>query len=341
MKNKILLLLSILVIVAFAFTACTSAAEETAEEVVEEAAEEAVVEEEAAAETEERGPYTFGVSISTQTAQFFIDVANGIKALAEENGDNVIVYSYETDLELQVSQIDDLVTQGVDAILINFYDQDTANEALKRAVDAGIPIISFESVNSQQDLLVASVLSDDYACGYDLGVTLFEAMGGEGEVASFYWERTPVGQRRSEGFFDALAEYPNIEHVYNIDTDLDSDTVLAAITAMFQNHPNVKGLWSFTEIPSISAANVAESLGIDLLITTVDDTEAQRELVRQGKIYAALDQQPFLMGELAMQAVYDYLDGKEVEAEQHTPIKLITIDNWDEAKYGADYVAEE
>lgn len=339
MKNKIFLLLSILLVVSFAFSACTTADSKTAEEVAEEPAEE-VTEEEAAAETEEKEPYTFGVSISAQTSQFFIDVANGIKALAQKNGDNVIVYTYETDLELQVSQLDDLITQGVDAILVNFYDPDSANEALKRAYDAGIPIVSFESVNSQRDLLVASILSDDYACGYDLGVALFEAMGGEGEVASFYWERVPVGQRRSKGFSDALAEYPNIEHVYNIDTDLDSDTVLAAITAMFQNHPNVKGLWSFTEIPSISAANVAESLGIDLLITTVDDTEAQRELVRQGKIYAALDQQPFLMGELALQAVYDYLDGKEVEAEQHTPIKLITIDNWDEPKYGADFVEE-
>lgn len=267
----------------------------------------------------------FGVVVATQTLDFFIHAVDGIVDYCKEQGVECVVYSYETDLEKHVSYIDDCITQEVDVIFTSFFDCGAADEALKRAQQAGIPVVTFESTPNNQSLVTCSVVSDDYACGYELGCAMFEKLGGKGQVASYCDQSTSVGIRRYEGFEAALKEYPEIEHVTNLDVNCNSDTDagMAAVTSMCQLYPELSGYWSYGENTTIVAVPVFQSLGMDVVVTTVDNSQTLLNYCSAGDIYTCLDQQPYLMGQMAAQQAFKVLANEEVETVTYVPVKLI------------------
>ena len=278
----------------------------------------------------------FGFMTSNPTLQFFVDIADEFEGSLHE-GDSAVSYSFDDDFEKQASTVSDLIAQKVDMIILNCVDADAVKGPLMEADAAGIPVIVYESKTNNPELVKTMVLSDDYACGYEAGQVLAEAMGKQGKVASFCWERSELGQTRLKGLEDAIAEYPDMELVANYDDDTDLDTCLQVVENMLQVHPEITGFYSFTENGGLAAVSVFAAAGRDdIAIATVDSGDSTLQYIADGKIYAGIDQQAGLLGKNIAECAYKYFNGEELEPIVYSPVKVITKDNVSDYGYTAE-----
>ncbi|MCD8046423.1 MAG: sugar ABC transporter substrate-binding protein [Clostridiales bacterium] len=152
----------------------TTVAEDTTED-VSEAVSEAVEEvEEEVAEATTLTDVTIGFSTPSLSIEFCANMEAAVQEACAERGWDVVALDCGTDGATQVSQCEDLISQGVDAILIFPYAPDACASIGADCADAGIPLITVESTIDTYD---AAVLTDMYEVGVAQAEKAMELVG--------------------------------------------------------------------------------------------------------------------------------------------------------------------
>ena len=147
----------------------------------------------------------------------------GAERAAEELGNVQIEWrAPETADQLRQKEIlESFITQRVDGIAISALNGDFLTDTINRAVDAGIPVVTWDS-DAPKSKRVAFYGVDDFASGRIMGEQAIELLNGKGTVAVI----TSVGatnlQRRLEGLRDALKAAPGIQIVEEYDIKEDA-----------------------------------------------------------------------------------------------------------------------
>ncbi|MFD6274126.1 multiple monosaccharide ABC transporter substrate-binding protein [Streptomyces sp. NPDC060209] len=103
---------------------------------------------------------TIGVAMPTKSSERWIsDGANVVKELKAKGYETKLVYG-EDDPDQQVSQIENMITQGVDALIVAAIDNKSLDNVLQQAKDADIPVISY-------DRLILGSENVDYYASFD------------------------------------------------------------------------------------------------------------------------------------------------------------------------------
>ncbi|MER6115720.1 sugar ABC transporter substrate-binding protein [Streptomyces sp. A0642] len=103
---------------------------------------------------------TIGIAMPTKSSERWIsDGANVVKELKAKGYKTKLAYG-EDDPDQQVSQIENMITQGVDALIIAAIDNKSLNNVLQQAKDADIPVISY-------DRLILGTPNVDYYASFD------------------------------------------------------------------------------------------------------------------------------------------------------------------------------
>ncbi|NIF15365.1 sugar ABC transporter substrate-binding protein, partial [Burkholderia sp. Ax-1735] len=106
------------------------------------------------------GNATVGIAMPTKSSERWIsDGANVVKELKSKGYQTKLVYG-EDDPDQQVSQIENMITQGVDALIVAAIDNKSLNNVLQQAKDADIPVISY-------DRLILGTENVDYYASFD------------------------------------------------------------------------------------------------------------------------------------------------------------------------------
>ncbi|AEN09804.1 MULTISPECIES: multiple monosaccharide ABC transporter substrate-binding protein [unclassified Streptomyces] len=106
------------------------------------------------------GGATIGVAMPTKSSERWIsDGANVVKELKAKGYKTKLVYG-EDDPDQQVSQIENMITQGVDALIVAAIDNKSLDNVLQQAKDADIPVISY-------DRLILGTENVDYYASFD------------------------------------------------------------------------------------------------------------------------------------------------------------------------------
>jgi ribose transport system substrate-binding protein len=184
-----------------------------------------------------------------------------IKAEARASGqvDRLTLADRETNAEGQAADVRNLVATGVDAIVLYPADTDTITEALSEAVEAGVVVVS---VGRPIDLEgVYSVTLDQEAYGYLGAKWLFEVLEGEGKVVIMRGQADdPIDTERDAGVKRALAEFPDIEVVFETQTDWDPTTAVEQLNAFLATDKAFDGIWtSGTDSVIVDALKTAEA----------------------------------------------------------------------------------
>ncbi|MEG1984632.1 MAG: sugar ABC transporter substrate-binding protein, partial [Oscillospiraceae bacterium] len=116
--------------------------------------------------------YTFGYVAGNLGSAYFYVGPNATKDYLESLGCTCLISDANADLATQVSQIENFITQAVDAIIINSVDPPSGvSEALQKAAEAGIPVVAVDSFLSDEFTnYLAFVGSDNFKLGYECGV---------------------------------------------------------------------------------------------------------------------------------------------------------------------------
>lgn len=268
--------------------------------------------------------YEIGFVLMHYNNPFMVIMKDAAIARAQELGCTITPIDGQADAAVQISAMENLISKGVDAIILNAVDAVALIPVVEQATQAGIPVICVDStVNT--DVLVSTIHTDNVMAGVYAAGYIVERLNGEGQVAMLNYPPVSSCAERESGLRAVLDLYPGITIVAEelagvppgpIDTAKNMLTANPEIDAFFGiNDPNA--LCIATAIEEMGMAESVFAVGVDGAAEAIDAMKA-------GKPFGATSaQQPALMAEMAVEYVVAYLNGEEVPEVVRIPVTLI------------------
>lgn len=205
--------------------------------------------------------FRIGVSNTVIDDGWRVQMMCSIKAEARAAGavERLTLADRETNAEGQAADIRNLVATGVDAVVLHPAGTDVVADAVSEAIEAGVVVVS---VGRPVDVEgVYSVGTDQEAYGYLGAKWLFERLEGKGKVVIMRGiADDPIDIERDAGVKRALAEFPDIEVVFETQTDWDPTTAVEQINAFLASEEAYDGIWtSGTDSVVVDALKTAEA----------------------------------------------------------------------------------
>jgi len=262
-------------------------------------------------------------------------VVEGFQAAAEEEGWTVNVIDTAGDVAAVISRIEDVVNQGVDAIVINV-DPAQVEAGLQVASDAGIPV--FEMDAGSHPLLITNVTSNGYAMAAETATYVVDRLNGSGGVVMFIFEAFPPVQKRGIIADTIFANNPDITVIDRITPDVtdggiaDSRTQMEAILAANPEPGSIKAVWAAWDQPALGALQAIEAAGRDgegIVIVGIDANPQALDAISAGGNFSASVAQDFAgIGAETADAVSRVLAGETInQSVIYVPTVLVTSAN--------------
>ncbi len=119
---------------------------------------------------------TVGVSMPTKTSQRWIQDGDYCKELLEGQGYEVDLQYGEDQVELQVSQLDNMIAKGVDALIIAPIDGEALTGVLAKAAEENIPVISYDRLIRNSGDVTYYATFDNFLVGVQQGTYIKDAL---------------------------------------------------------------------------------------------------------------------------------------------------------------------
>lgn len=271
---------------------------------------------------------TIGVSLLTREDEFYRQLEAGLRQGAAAHGYALVLNSGDRDLAKQQSQIDDFIVRHVDAIIVCPVDSKGIGPAIQRANQAGIPVFTAD-IAADGGRVVAHVASDNVAGGTLAADYIAKVLGGKGDVGIIGEPDVQSTIDREAGFKQALAAYPGLHLVADLNGSGTRDHALKAADDMLQAHPKLNAIFAINDESALGALSSAQSHHADQLMIVGYDAgaEAQRAIAGGTQLKADVAQQPKQIGEQTIDAIADYLAGKAPPARIAVPVRIVDADS--------------
>lgn len=223
--------------------------------------------------------------------------------------------------------LESYITQRVDGIAISALNGDFLTETINRAIDAGIPVVTWDS-DAPASKRIAFYGVDDLASGRIMGEQAIGLLGGKGKVAVISSLGATNLQKRLEGVREALAKAPGIEIVEVYDIKEDPIRCAEIIATGSRRYPDLAAWISVGGWPVFARNALA---GVDPSKTKVisfDTIDPALDLLREGKVQVLLGQKYFGWGSESVQLLYDIKNGKRPPSPIiNSGVDVVTKDN--------------
>ncbi len=262
--------------------------------------------------------------------EFQVAMLDAAREKATELGVQIVEQDGQGDASKQVSQMEQLISQKVDAIVMAPYDKDACAPAVVKAKEAGIPLIIVNSTVNNMDQAVAYVGSDDKVAGEMAMRELADAIGGSGNIMMI---RGPIGNSaevgRTEGVFAVLEEYPDIQIVVDEPADWDREKAMKLMENKLQGSLEIVGVLAQNDEMAIGAQKAIEAAGKQdqISVIGIDAIADALTAVEEGKLIATVFQDARTQAGKAMEVAVMAAKGETVEHEYYIDFQLITKEN--------------
>lgn len=260
----------------------------------------------------------------------------GAERQAKEYGNVDILWNAPAtaDQLKQKEILESAITQKVDGIAISSLNGDFLTETINKAIDAGIPVITWDS-DAPKSKRYAFYGVDDFAGGRILGEQAVRLLNGKGKVAVI----TSVGatnlQRRLDGMKEALAKAPGIQIVEVFDIKEDTVRCAELIATGTNRYPDLAAWLSTGGWPVFTRNATAAIDPAKTKLISFDTIQPALDLLREGKVSVLLGQKYFGWGSESVKLLYDIKHGKMPPATIiDSGVDLVTKENLD------DYIAK-
>lgn len=270
-----------------------------------------------------------GVSIADQKSLFYIAEADGIKAAAKEAGVEIVLLSADNNSTQQVNQVNDLITQGVDALIFTAQDATAAAAGVRAANRADIPVIAVDQKpEGGEGKLATYIATDSVKAAEELCTWMFQKMGGSGEIGILQGVLGSTAElQRSEGCDKALAKNPGIKVVAKQSANWDETEGYKAAQNMLQANPGIKAIFGESDAMGLGAAKAAKDAGRDIIAVGIDGFPTMIQAIKDGLTDATQAQVPYVMGQMAVKDAIKVIDGEKIPELQYQDTVLVTAEN--------------
>lgn len=185
---------------------------------------------------------------------------------AEKYDDVELVVAEATnDVNLQISQVETFINDGVDAIVLLPFDGAALTEVATQAMEAGITVINVDREFSSPFAARTTVLGDNYGMGVSAGTYVCEQVGDNpdavvAEIAGI--DSLPLTQDRSQGFADALADC-GLDVDNRVAADFTVQGGQQAAANLLQAAPKIDALWNHDDDQGVGVMAAIDEAGRD------------------------------------------------------------------------------
>jgi len=294
--------------------------------------------------------FTIALVPGLTTDGFYITMHRGAQAAADALGVE-LVFQGAPDFNpvTQVPVLDAVIARAPDAILIAPTDKVQLIEPLKKAIEAGIPVITvdtfigtgkYQTGAGDGDFPLSYIASDNVLGGKIAARALAASIGGAGKV---YVSNVKPGisttDQREEGFKTAMAEeFPEIEVLETQFNDNDANKAASQLQGVFAREADLKGVFGANLFSALGAANGVQQSGQTgkIKVVAFDAPVSIVADIKSGLVDVAIAQHPAEIGYFGVVAAYAHLTGNSIPVAIGTGFTIMDASNIDDpevAKY--------
>lgn len=279
------------------------------------------------------------------TDAFYITMHKGAEAAAKALG---VTLEFQGAPEFnpvqQVPVLDAVIARKPDAILIAPTDKTQLIEPLRKAVKAGIAVITvdtyigtgqYQTGSGNADFPLSYIASDNVMGGRIAARALAKAIGGKGKV---YVSNVKPGisttDQREEGFKEEMKNFPGIQVLETQFNDDDANKAASQLQSVFARNSDLAGVFGANLFSALGAANGVKQAGQTGKIKVVA-FDAPKSIVAQlksGLVDIAIAQHPAEIGYFGVVAAYAHLTGQSIPTSIGTGFTVIDKSNVDDPK---------
>ena len=278
------------------------------------------------------GVKKIGLAVPNLQADFFNQIKLGVEGYATKLGIEVIVVDAKNDTATQVSQVQDLMTQGIDAFIYIPAGAAAAAVPTRLAQAEGIPVINIDRTpdGAPGDTFIAG---ESVESAYAVCKHIIDLAGGEGEMGIIHGQKgTTPEVDRFTGCKRAIDENPGIKLVsQQWSQQWSPDEGFQIAQNMLQANPNMKLIFGQADGLAMGAAKATDVAGLSdkVIIGGYDGDGAALEYLSEckGPFVVTATQSTQAMGVLAVNSAIAVSYGASVPARQITNAVLTTCDD--------------
>lgn len=270
-----------------------------------------------------------GVTLLTEAHVFYQELKRGMQRAADSLGVDLHIVAGEWDLARQTSQVENFITQKMDAIVIAPVDSRGIVSAVEEANRAGIPVFTADIAAAGGDV-TAHIASDNAQGGRLVGEFLARRLNGRGRIAILDQPTVTSVIDRVRGFREAVAAYPGITIVAAPAVERGLREVAKQKTDnLLQSHPDLDAIFGSNDDCALGAlASVRAAGKSGIVIVGFDATpEAQAAIREDSPLLADAIQYPEVIGRRTVEAIAARLRGEAVPRLIPIPVGIVDRDS--------------
>jgi len=270
-----------------------------------------------------------GITFMTTNNPFFVAMLDAVREEVEGKlGGELIVSDGQFNVAKQLSDVEDMIVQGIDLLLFNAVDSDAAEPAVVMAKEAGVPVVCLDvDAAGPRDMFIGS---DNYQAGVLCGEYTARRLNGKGKVVIINGTPITSVRNRYRGFKDVISRYPGIEVVAEQNGETNLTKSLEVMENVLQSQPEIDAVFGINDPTALGILAAVESAGREdeMFITGVDGSPDGVQAILDGTaMVATAAQNPARIGRLGVEYGLKILDGDEVPDILPVEVELITIEN--------------
>lgn len=275
-----------------------------------------------------------GIVMKSLEAEFFQAMKRGAEEYVAQRGDLKLVTvgtKNQTEIDLQISLIDDLISRKVDALVVIPIDSKALVPVVVKAVKSGIPVINID-ILLDQEILAAEGIElgfvgpDNESAAKMVGNVLARKIGKGGRVVIL--EGVPGAAnaiQRKAGFLKTIDEF-GLQLLDSASAYWETGNAEQVFSEMLERHPDLQGVLCSNDAMAQGVIRVLESkkLAGKIQVVGFDNDDSVGELLQNGYLLATIDGFGSRMAANGIDYVLKALSGEKITGWMKTDVRLIT-----------------
>ena len=276
---------------------------------------------------------TIGASISHFDENFLTLIIGAMKAEAQGTGTTIAFEDAAGDTDRQISQMQNFVSQHVDAIVVNAVDSSATGKMTEAATAAHIPLVYVNRGPEGAALPagVSFVSSDEHVSGHLQGEALAKLLGGKGNVVIMEGELSDQATRlRTEGVEEVAAEHPGMKVIAVQPADYSRSKAIDLMNNWLSTGDHIDAVAANNDEMAIGAILALQGAQVDpksVVVAGVDATPDGHPEMAKGRLAVTVFQDAKSQGRVAVDTALKMARGETVPSHVDVPFELVTPDN--------------
>ncbi|MDF2503513.1 sugar ABC transporter substrate-binding protein [Clostridium sp.] len=282
----------------------------------------------------DRNKIKIGVCISNYNDKYRSYLLNEMKNYSKTLNDVEVTYvDSKQNSNTQLSQVENFISQGVDAIVINTVYTYSSKEITDKAKAANIPIISLMDPVENQNNAASYITSDSKQAGTLEMEYLAKKLNYKGNVAIMMGQLGGESEGlRTEAYHEVIAKYPNMKIVAEQSADWDRARGMALMETWIESGKGIDVVASNNDEMAIGALKAIESAGKLGKITVggIDATPEALDYLKNGELAVTVFQDATELGKSSIETAVKAAKGESVQRTINLQNELVTPENADQ-----------